>query len=324
MSRIFDAVRRGTDEITDTILAALEDPGQERTEDSEGSADILLANVLQNLPLPPEVAAPMPIDVPIPAFPASRADGMAKEGQTSTVCLNHTAIRTVALKVTSHSPLLPFDTANWRASEQYRTVRTRILQDTRKPRTIAVASAGVGDGKSVTAINIAGALSLKSESDVVLIDGDCRRSSIHAQLCLPLAPGLTDILLNKCNLDEALIKAEQFPNFYILPAGTHVENPSDLLGSSRWAKLCEQISGRFQFTVFDCPPIGAVSEWDLIQAACDAVIFVGRQDHTKLEEFVKALQSIPNQKLLGVIMNCVSDWFVSRPYTAYDYSRPQR
>jgi capsular exopolysaccharide synthesis family protein len=321
MSRIFDAIRRGTDDISDTILEALADPGQNSLGDSEEGADALLASALQNLP--PELTASAPIHVPVQVSPASQPGETAKDFQAGTVRLNRAAVQTVALKVKAHSPLLPFDTANWRASEQYRTVRTRILQDARKPRVIAISSAGVGDGKSVTAINVAGALSLKTESAVVLIDADCRRSSVHTQLSLPAAPGLTDILLDRCKLEDALIRAEQFPNFYILPAGARVENPSDLLESSRWAKLREQISDMFQFTVLDCPPIGTVSEWDLLRAACDGVIIVGRQDHTKLPEFLKAIESIPNEKMIGVLVNCVSDWFLSQPYQAYEYNRPQ-
>jgi capsular exopolysaccharide synthesis family protein len=320
MSRIFDAVQRGGDDLTHTVISALEDTAQDGA-GSKLDAQALVDAALQNLAVPEAPFLPASIAVPIKA-PHGLPSSAVKLVKPKPASPSKADARTVSLKVTGHSPLLPFDTANWRASEQYRTVRTRILQDARQPRTIAVSSAGAGDGKSVTAINIAGALSLKAEADVVLIDADFRRSSVHAQLSVPLSPGLTDILLDRCTFEGALIRAEQFPNFYILPAGTHVENPSDLLETTRWTKLREQISDMFQFTILDCPPVGAVSEWDLLQAACDGIIFVGRQDHTKIQEFLDALKSLPAEKLVGVILNCVSDWLLGKPYSSYEY-QPQ-
>jgi protein-tyrosine kinase len=321
MSRIFDAVTRGTDEVADTILAALGDMPPDRVE-PEADVQALLGAALQNLPAPdkltPADSARHSLDAVAACQPV-----LAKEIHPKPISLNRSAVRTVALKVTAHSPLLPFDTTNWRASEQYRTVRTRILQDARQPRMIAISSAGAGDGKTVTAINIAGALSLKAEADVVLVDADFRRSSVHTQLCMPATPGITDILLGHCAAEEAIVRAEQFPNLYILPAGKRVENPSDLLEARAWETLRDHLAACFRFIIFDCPPIGAVSEYDLLQAACDGVVVVGRQDHTRLEDFLDAVKSIPSEKLMGVVLNCVSDWFLSRPYNAYEYPRPK-
>lgn len=325
MSRIFDAILRGGDDTAHTVISSLETPGQGETA-LKMDAEALVGAALQNLPTSetpgsdkPGADKPAPIVIP---FLTARVSAPAVSKSVEPRQPSETGLRTIALKVTGHSPLLPFDTTNWRASEQYRTIRTRILQDPQQPRMIAVSSGGAGDGKSVTAINIAGALSLKAQADVLLVDADFRRSSIHTQMSLPVSPGLTDILLDRCTFEEALIRAEQFPNFYILPAGTRVENPSDLLEDSRWAALHAEMTGMFRYTVLDCPPVGAVSEWDLIQAATDSVIVVGRQDHTKLSEFLKALESVPRQKLLGVVLNCVSDWFLMRPQSSYDYPRP--
>ena len=123
------------------------------------------------------------------------------------------------------------------------------------------------------------------------------------------------------SIEDALVRAEQFPNLYILPAGTRVENPSDLLERSPWQTLREQIADTFRFTILDCPPIGAVSEWDLLQAACDAVVVIAGQDHTQLAALLQAIESIPSKKLIGVVLNCVSDWLFARAHNAYEYPR---
>lgn len=317
MSKIFDAIRRGHGEITDTVVSALENPGENAALDAERQLAEILSPLEESVTTravigeQPATAVIFPPSVPASSVALSATELLSR-------------VRTAPLQVSKHSPLLPFDTANWRASEQYRTVRTRILQDPRNPRLIAVSSAGVGDGKSVTAINIAGALSLKADTNILLMDTDFRRSNIHTQLSMPLVPGVTDILLNQCKLEDALIRAEQFPNFYILPAGTRRDNPSDLLETSGWMTLCEEVRRLFGFVIFDCPPIGAVSEYDLLQTACDGVIVVGRQDHTRVEEFLKAVRSVPGEKVIGVVMNCVSDWFLSRPYSSYDYPQQKR
>ena len=90
--------------------------------------------------------------------------------------------------------MLPFDDGvSSHASEQYRIVRTRIVQHPSRPSLILVSSPDPGDGKTITAINVAGALSLKSEGSVLLIDADFRRPNIHEQLGLPIGPGLADL-----------------------------------------------------------------------------------------------------------------------------------
>src|SRR5436309_605057 len=80
-------------------------------------------------------------------------------------------------------------------------------------------SAGPHEGKTVTSINLAGALALKSGAMVVLIDGDLRRSSVHETLGLPRSPGISNVLAGEATLTEALVQAAELPNLYILTAG---------------------------------------------------------------------------------------------------------
>lgn len=221
-------------------------------------------------------------------------------------------VRTVSLHVRAPSPLLPFEEGQWLASEQYRILRTKINHHARQPRLIVFSSPASGDGKSVSAINLAGALSLKSGAQVLLLDADFRRSAVHLQLGIPEAPGLSEVLRGICSAEEALVRAHELPNLYVMPAGAVPANPAELLDSARWIALCAKLRKLFQYVVVDSPPVAAVADYELIQAACDGVILVARPDQTPRPLLQKALDTVPKDKLLGVVVNCVPDWFLAK------------
>jgi protein-tyrosine kinase len=226
--------------------------------------------------------------------------------------------RIVSLRVASTSPILPFEEDS-HASEQYRLLRTRIVQHPGDPRTIVVSSAAPRDGKSVTALNLAGALSLKGDSRVLLIDGDFRRPSIWRLLGVEQTPGIGDVLEGTAELHEAIVQAREYPNLFILPAGAPKSNPGELLDSDAFKAAIGSLKSLFSYLIIDSPPIAAVADCDLLMAISDGVIVVIRPDHTSRQACKKALESVPKEKSLGVVMNCVPDWFLgkSHGYGAY-------
>ena len=297
MSKLFEALTRGQSSIPDLTLEPLLE-GQTGEE---------------------EQASPVSRPEPMPAN-----EPMART--TVTAVLENDPlrdVRTVTLRVPPTSPVLPFDGTHWQAGEQYRMLRTRIIQHPRQPQMFVVTSGGPNDGKTVTVINLAGALALKSESRVLLLDGDFRRSTVCTKLGIAETPGLADVLKGDCTLSDAIVQAEQIPNLYILPAGKAQVNPTELLDSSNWASVCSAVRAGFEHIVVDSPPLGAVADYDLIQAACDGVILVTRPDHTDRKQCMKTLQAIPKDKMIGVIVNCVKGWLLDRDkrrYGAYYYT----
>ena len=231
--------------------------------------------------------------------------------------------RSLPVRVSVESPLIPFmpaEQSHQRAGEQYRIIRTKIVQHPRSPRVMVVSSVDSGDGKTTSSINVAAALALKSEVNVLLVDGDLRRGKIGTLLGLPETPGLTDVLAGTCSPEEAIVQAEQFPNLHILAAGTRQANPTELLDSPRWRALVQQFRKRFNYVILDTPPIGYLADYDLVQAVSDGVLVVARMDYTKRSRCLKALKSIPEERLIGVILNCVDEWFLgnkSRSYYSY-------
>ena len=228
--------------------------------------------------------------------------------------------RTAPLRVSALSPIFPFDEGHYAAAEQYRIIRTKILHHPKKPRLIIASSSCSGDGKTVTSINIAASLALKDEMSVLLVDADLRRPRVAEALGIPAAPGLTEVLSGKLNLDAALLTAEQFRNLSILPSGELGENPAELLDSDRFRSFIEEVRRRFSIVIFDATPIATVADYELLQHVCDGVVMVIRPEHTDRNRCTKVLELIPKEKLLGVVLNCVEDWWLWKT-PAYDYYR---
>jgi len=287
MSNLFEALKRADGLIPQAELQAL----------LEGQVEN------GHAPIPP-------LSVPDTRVPAPEADYF-REAVSSA--------RPALLRVAPTAPILPFDGSHWGAGEMYRMVRTKINQHPKAPQILVVTSAGPSDGKTVTAINLAGALALKNDAPVLFIDGDFRRSTACTQLGLATTPGLAEVLTGAAILHEALVRAQQIPSLYVLPAGKAAVNPAELLDSSLWRKLIEFARAQFKYVIIDSPPIGAVTDYEVIQDVCDGAILVVRPDHTDRQLCFKALSLIPKDKLLGVVLNCVDNWFLNREgrYGAY-------
>jgi capsular exopolysaccharide synthesis family protein len=229
-------------------------------------------------------------------------------------------IRMLPISVPPDSVAIPWNgAADPGASEQYRIIRTRIVQHPKRPKMLLVTSANSGDGKTVSAINIAGALALRDNANVLLIDADFRRKGLCKMLGLPDELGLANLLEGNYPLQKAIVRVEQYPNLYVLPAGVSKINPAELLDSKAWDTVCATVRKHFDFVVLDAPPIAGVADYELIQAKCDGVIMIVRPDHTDRTLCTKAFELIPRDKVLGVVLNCAYQWFLGRTHESYYY-----
>jgi len=277
-----------------------------------------LRDISLDLPLPVVSDGPASPELPLEADPdpievRGRDHSLRPENQTSP------DVRQLPIKVAREKAVISWDTSG-PGGEQYRIIRTRIVQHPNRPKIIMVSSPGSGDGKTVSAVNIAGVLSLRDNANVLLIDADFRRAGVSSALGLPSGPGLSDTLQQSCTLQEAIIRAEQFPNLYVLPAGTAETRTAELLDSEQWRSLCSTVRGQFSFIMIDAPPIAAVADYELIQASCDGVIIVVRPEHTDRTLVSKAFELIPEGKRLGVVLNCAYEWFLWKTHESYYYA----
>lgn len=168
MSRIFEALKKTEGELAEFALPVVAE--DMRTADPQVSCE----------------RTPLGESVPVQAQPdAPRIGGQEGGARAGVPAGKFDPLRTLPVRIPADAPILPFQPGHSHEGEQYRIARTKIIQHPNQPRAIVVTSAGSGDGKTVTAINLAGALALKSDAQVMLVDADLRRSSIASLLGLP-------------------------------------------------------------------------------------------------------------------------------------------
>jgi capsular exopolysaccharide synthesis family protein len=243
----------------------------------------------------PTNAASKPTPQPGPSLPAASQN-----------------VKIVDLRIPRSVPVLPFDGVNGAASEEYRQIRTRILHHPSQPKVFLVSSPGPGDGKTITAVNLGGALALKGNADVLVIDADFARGTVKTITGIPDSPGLGEVLTGSAKLEDAILRAAPFPRLHFLLAGQSAAHPAELLDSEVWLRLMENLRKRFGYVVFDSPPVEAVPFYTRLLAACDGMILVARPDHTGRDALNDALRGVPENKLLGVVLNRTKPWLLYR------------
>jgi capsular exopolysaccharide synthesis family protein len=232
-------------------------------------------------------------------------------------------VQPLLLRVSDSTPLLASQPEQPHAAEQYRIVRTRILQHPSGPSLLVVSSPSMGDGKTVTAVNLAAAFAMKSEEQILLIDADLRRSAVHSYLRVPRAPGLAEVLAGTCRPQDAIFRVGQIPSLHVLPAGEPAANPTELLGSSRWLALVNTVRQHFRRVIVDSPPVEVVADYDLIAAACDSVVLVIRPGCTNRTLCLRALEKTKT-KLRGALINGAADGGLSKRYLSHYYSHSRQ
>lgn len=268
-------------------------------------------------------------DVPIQEVYAHLAEPLLEQESFLDVAEQHqpSQYRVVPLHVQAHVPIIAFDGSFGRAAEQYRILRTNILQHPKQPAMIAISSANPGDGKTITAINTAAILATKSDYRVLLIDADLRQCSVAPALGIDSGPGLVGVLSGECTLEDAIVRIEQLPNLHVLPSGRLCANPVELLDSAYCNSLIQRIRERFDFIVVDTTPTAAVADFKLVLQFCDGVLLVARPDHTNRDAFARALQIEPQEKLLGTVLNSSEEWFLWKGqdrYLHYYNDKPEK
>jgi capsular exopolysaccharide synthesis family protein len=190
------------------------------------------------------------------------------------------------------------------AAEQYRALRTRIIQaeNGRPIRVVMVTSPGKGDGKSVNATNLALTMAQQFQSRVVLVDADLRHPQAHRLLGVHDGPGLADVLMGGADVDEALVTVPG-QNLWLLPAGVPPGHPAELLGSSAMRRVMETLRTRFDRIIVDTPPVAPLADVRILAPMTDGVVIVVRAGVTPRPAIERALAGFDRSRLLGVVLN---------------------
>lgn len=190
-------------------------------------------------------------------------------------------------------------------AEQYRTIRTNIQFSSidQKYKTLIITSPSSSEGKTTAAINLAISISQQGER-VLLIDANLRKPKLHNSFNLKESHGLTDILIGRVALQEAIFQT-QIGKLDLLTSGIIPSNPTEIIGSDAMRNFLKDIRKDYDTVIFDCPPVLETTDTKLLAGQCDGVVMVVKSGKTDREKAVEAnrLLHLVRAKVLGVILN---------------------
>ena len=221
------------------------------------------------------------------------------------------------------SHLLDLNNSHETPAEEFRTLRTRLnhLQTLQPLHSVVVTSPSPAEGKTFTAVNLALAQSNLAESSVLLGDFDLRRPIIHNLFQIDRAPGLSDYLSGRCTFPQALRRIEGM-NLYLLPAGSPVKNPLELLNLRQVKSLFEELPRSFNWAIFDTPPLLFSADANLLATLADGAVLVVKIGSTTFDNVTRAMQSLCENNVLGIVANGARASELYSKYTYY-YSKTE-
>lgn len=192
------------------------------------------------------------------------------------------------------------------ATDAYRMLRTRVLQRMRENNwnSLMVTSAGVEEGKSLTAVNLAISLAREVSHTVLLVDLDLRRPGIHEFFGYQPKAGLVDVLESGATMSEVLVNPG-VERLVILPARRRVENSSELLSSPEMLSVIAEIKSRYpeRIVIFDMPPVLATDDALAFSPNADAALLVVAEGQTGQSELSTVYEVLSDCNIIGTVLN---------------------
>lgn len=202
--------------------------------------------------------------------------------------------------------LVPFYERSSLVTEQYRSLRTRLLSQNPnyEHRIIAITSAVPKEGKSVTTLNLGCILAEIRHLKVLVVDGDFRRSSLAHMLNQPTGPGLADALDGRATFEE-IVRPTPIPNLSFIAAGSTGGRPAaELLTAASASSAFRRMQNEFHYTIVDTPPATTVTDVGIIGQMCTGVVVIVRL-HRTLEGAAKRavrLLQVNNIPIIGCLL----------------------
>jgi non-specific protein-tyrosine kinase len=189
--------------------------------------------------------------------------------------------------------------------EYYRVLRTHILQQTvGKGNTVMVTSANPGEGKTLTAINLAFTFAREFKQTALLVDCDLKNQQIHERLGFFSEKGLVDYLIDDAPLSDLMVWPG-VEKLTVISGGNTVKDSSELLGSLGMRNLVMDMKTRYpeRYVFFDVPPLLTCADSLAFAPLVDYVLIVVQAGKTSLQDVNRALKLLPSEKILGLVMN---------------------
>lgn len=221
--------------------------------------------------------------------------------------------------------LVCFEQPDAVASEAFRALRTSVqfASVDRDLKTLVITSTHSEEGKSSVAINLGITVS-QTGKRVLLVDADLRRPSLSKTFDLDYREGLSTLFLKNEDMDR-FIKKTFINNLFILFSGLPPPNPSEILGSEKMREFIVQAKEKFDFIIFDSPPLLPVTDAAVLSKACDGTIIVIRSGKTVIEAASRVKRILENLKVnvIGVVLNDIDQTKEHYYYYDYKYKYPR-
>ncbi|MBV2090426.1 MAG: CpsD/CapB family tyrosine-protein kinase [Candidatus Thiodiazotropha sp. (ex Ctena orbiculata)] len=191
-------------------------------------------------------------------------------------------------------------------SDQYKLLRTHVLQRMKANRwnSMAITSPSEGCGKTLTSINLAISLAREVNHTVLLVDLDLRRPSIQDFFFKTEQPGISEYINNGMELSEILFNPS-IERLVILPGNKPFLNSSEMLSSPKMVQLVEELKNRYpnRIVIFDMPPLLSCDDMIAFSPFVDAIMMVVEEGGTRKSDFKRAYELIKDENLLGTVLN---------------------
>ena len=208
--------------------------------------------------------------------------------------------------------------------DSYKVLRTKIHQITQEKgwNSVMITSPYAGEGKTLTSINLALTFSKAYNQTVLLVDSDLRNQNVHRVLGFRSRYGLIDYLMDNKPLQELIIWPG-IEKLTLISGGQTIHNSAELLGSDRMKSLVQELKSRYQdrYVIFDVAPILLGADALALAPWVDSIVMVVVQGQTSMRDINKALELLPQEKLLGFVMNRQKNL---QPKRYYYYQPSQR
>lgn len=209
--------------------------------------------------------------------------------------------------------------------EQFRSLRTRVLQagEREQMRTFVITSADMGEGKTLTALNLAWLLAQTEGVRALLIDSDLRQPCATEYLAIDAPRGLSEVLGGELSLREAVVRLDP-AGLYLLPGGQARDDVAELLSGPTYAGVIAEARRTFDFIIIDAPPLGIFTDANVLINRADGALLVVRAGKTRYAIVDKLLEELPRERMLGVVLNRADKELESSPYYHQRNYRAQR
>jgi len=211
--------------------------------------------------------------------------------------------------------------------EAYKLLRTHIFHGTKRAsrNTLMVTGPLPNEGKTLTTINLAMAMSREVGQTVLLVDGDLRHPSVHRYLDLPSGPGLVDYLTSGCPIAECLVHPEGLANLVVLPAGQPSTHSVELLSSPLMADLVRELKHFYpdRYVLFDLPPL-LYADSLAFAPLVDGIILVVEAGSTPRKEITRSQEMLQGFPVLGCVLNKIDPRELSYNYYSHYSDRDSR